>query len=417
MSTPHVQDARGRRLSLQPALTTGGEATVYPVVEHPQLVAKVYHRPTAPTQADKLAWMISHPLTVRRGQHPGVAWPQATLHYQDGRLAGYLMPRVADAVQVVSVYTPLLRQRISPDFSWQYLHRTARNLAAAFEAVHTAGYIVGDVNERNVLVSRGATVTLVDADSFQVRATHQGRTVVHTCPVARPEYLAPERRHLAPHAPRSEAEDLFGLAVLIFQVLMDGSHPFRARWVGSGEPAPLHDRVANGWFPHHPQPRGPVAPPPQVNLAHLHPPLVAMLRRCFHDGHTQPTARPRAADWRAALDAAEAALVTCTNGHIFSNHQRACPRCNARQRPSAATPGARSPSAPAAPVSRSADLVDQMEAYAQRAGDWMEAHAQRAGNQMEAYAQRAGDWMEAHWRELAAAGVVTFLLLLAAVAL
>ena len=52
-----------------------------------------------------------------------------------------------------------------------------------------------------------------------------------------------------------------GLAVLIYQLLMEGNHPFRAQWLGSGEPPPLEERIRLGCFPYRQTPVCPVAPP------------------------------------------------------------------------------------------------------------------------------------------------------------
>ena len=36
---------------------------------------------------------------------------------------------------------------------------------------------------------------------------------------------------------------LIGLGVLIFQLLMEGNHPFRAQWLGQNDPPPVEDRL------------------------------------------------------------------------------------------------------------------------------------------------------------------------------
>src|SRR5438105_3869599 len=66
----------------------------------------------------------------------------------------------------------------------------ARNIAAAVHAVHSRGYVIGDVNESNILVTDTALATLVDTDSFQVRDPGSG--VVYRCPVGKPEFTPPE---------------------------------------------------------------------------------------------------------------------------------------------------------------------------------------------------------------------------------
>ena len=49
----------------------------------------------------------------------------------------------------------------------------------------------------------------------------------HGCPVITPEYTAPElHREGLSRARRTSASDAFALAVLLYQLLMGGSHPF-----------------------------------------------------------------------------------------------------------------------------------------------------------------------------------------------
>lgn len=68
--------------------------------------------------------------------------------------------------------------------------RTGYNLAATVSAVHAGGYVVGDLNYTNVLVSGDALVTLIDTDSFQVPDPDQ--KMVYRCTVYTPEFTPPE---------------------------------------------------------------------------------------------------------------------------------------------------------------------------------------------------------------------------------
>ncbi|HYN90009.1 MAG TPA: hypothetical protein VER55_15855, partial [Ardenticatenaceae bacterium] len=328
-----LQDSAGRRVTLGRELARGGEAAVYLVDGRPELVAKVYTIPR-PGYDGKLAWMRDHPPVDRRRSHghASIAWPSDLLRDRAGTVAGYLMPFVTDAVPLLEVFNPRRRARTLPGFDWRYLHRAARNLAAALAALHDRGYVVGDLNESNILVTPAALVTLIDTDSFQVQEPRPTQIVVYPCPVGRWEYTPPELQGQAFRGVlRQPQHDCFGLAVLIFQLLMDGSHPFRSQWLGSGDPPALEEKIVQGWFPYAEPARGPVAPPanaPTLNV--LHPGVVQLIQRCFVEGHRNPRHRPDPEDWERALEEAEQAIVQCQNAHLFSSHARACPRCGAR---------------------------------------------------------------------------------------
>ena len=337
-------DAAGRSLNLGPELARGGEGVVYAVSGQPAMVAKVYVPRPRDGHEEKLRWMLAHPpqdpgrpapamREATRRPHAAIAWPHNLLFDAQRRFIGYMMPYVQDATAILMVFNPRSRAQTMPGFDRRYLHRAARNMAAAMGALHEGNYIVGDLNESNVLVTPSALVTLIDADSFQAQEPRQGRIIVYPCPVGKAEYTAPELQRLAlVETLRQPQHDDFALAVLVFQLLMEGSHPFRARWLGSGDPPPLEERIRRGYFPFDPKCAGIVAPAPGVpSLDTLHPALVDLACRCFVDGHEQPNRRPAAHEWERALAEAEQTLVQCSAGHIYSGHLPACPTCGSKQ--------------------------------------------------------------------------------------
>jgi WD40 repeat protein len=311
----------------------GGEGHIYPVLQDPSLVAKVYNKDRATSQrARKLMAMIANPpedpMAVHG--HVSIAWPVDLLHMVGfiRRVAGFLMPRVTGMRPIIDFYNPKTRRQQCPLFNYLYLHRTARNLAAAVRALHARGYVIGDVNESNIFVSDTALVTLLDTDSFQVRDSQDGR--VYRCPVGRPEFTPPELQgKVFAHIDRRSEHDLFGLAVLIFQLLMEGTHPFAGVFTGRGDPPPFGERISAGHFPYgaRPVPYRPTPTAPSFEI--LHPALRQLFVRCFEDGYNNPQARPDAQTWQSALNEAENALVTCSanDQHRYSNHLSACPWC------------------------------------------------------------------------------------------
>jgi DNA-binding helix-hairpin-helix protein with protein kinase domain len=324
-----VYDTRRAPLTLGRELHRGGEGLIYQVEGRADLLAKVYV-PVRPAAETKLAWMQRNPPSAPKpGAHPTIAWPRDLLYDAQGAFLGYLMPHVRQAVPLFDVFNPRRRAQTLPGFNGVYLHRTARNLAAALAALHAHDYVVGDLNESNVLVTPTALVTLIDTDSFQVKVFRDGAITFFPCPVGKPEYTPPELQGKTFNREvRQSDHDRFGLGVLIFQLLMGGSHPFRSSWQGHGDPPPVAEKIARGWFPYATCPLGPVAPPTQgASLEAIHPGVAQLVRRCFEDGHADSRRRPTPVEWEDALAEAEKSLATCRNGHIYSGHLRACPHC------------------------------------------------------------------------------------------
>ena len=305
-----VYDARHHPITLGRRIGGGGEGDVYLVTGRAGVVAKIYTKPTREAK-NKLAQMIEHPPSGRENAsgHVNLAWPSELL-YDASRpraFVGFLMPQITGSVPLLEVFNPRLRARTLPDFDRRYLFRTARNLAAVLVTLHRAGYVVGDLNESNTLVAPSALVSFIDCDSFQVRATPNGRAVTYPCPVGKLEYTAPELQgKVFSAAVRRPEADRFALGVLIFQLLMEGRHPFSGMWKGSGEPPSIEEKIRRGCFAYADRPACPIVPPPNAAPLNTLPRAVAdLVRACFVAGHDAPARRPSPEAWRDTLTRAE----------------------------------------------------------------------------------------------------------------
>jgi serine/threonine protein kinase len=322
-----VRDTRGTQFDLGDTIGKGGQATVHQIPRHKDRLAKIFHKPDTQTE-NKIAWMIGNPPEDPSAKigHSSIAWPLRLL-YADRQFCGYLMPYVRGAVAMLNVFNPKLRKQTFQSFNEHYQHNTARNLATALGALHARGYIVGDLNESNIMVTPTTLVTMIDTDSFQVRAaTAAGKTILYPCPVGKIEYLPPELQGAALRGVERKPEhDRFALGVLIFQLLMNGSHPFRARWRGSGDAPSMQERIRQGMFPYADRPPKYISPPLPLDI--LHPDLVALFKKCFIHGHDLPHVRPSPEEWELALDRADRELIPCGKGHYMGRHLKDCPEC------------------------------------------------------------------------------------------
>ena len=221
-------DTHGCPVSLDRKLASGGEGTVFTVASNSTFVAKIYHHaPTAQT-VEKLTAMLrlANPRLLALA-----AWPMELLYRSGTRtLAGCL--RRASAQRVSADPAPLQSCSVPltsyfPRAGWNFQVRAAANLTAAFDEVHGAGCLVGDVNQSNVVVSSDALVRLIDCDSFQVRANGKA----YLCEVGVAQYTPPELQGKSLRGlVRTENHDRFGLAVLIYQLLFVGRHPYAGVW-------------------------------------------------------------------------------------------------------------------------------------------------------------------------------------------
>ncbi len=322
---PWSIDGRPGNVTLGTPVGRGGEATVHELPGIPGTVAKVYQQPTAEHEAKLRAMIGRAPADLpAAGGHVPLAWPEALLLDGNGRMGGFVMPRLDPGAHrpLLQLYHPGSRRANAPGVGWLYLVRAARNLSSLLTSLHAAGYVVGDLNESNILLTPRALVSLIDLDSIQVR---DGRTV-YRCPVGKLDYTPPELigKNFR-QVNRAPASDVFALGVIVFQLLMEGSHPFAGVWQGPGEPPGLESHIRARRSAHfggrHVEP--PPAAPPVRNL----PPG---LRRTLRNTFISPAfARPSAANIRDALGALEASLKTCSVNplHAYSGHLKDCPWC------------------------------------------------------------------------------------------
>ncbi|MBL0196575.1 MAG: hypothetical protein IPQ09_20585, partial [Myxococcales bacterium] len=197
-----------------------------------------------------------------------------------------------------------------------------------FEALHSKGYVVGDVNESNVWVGENTLVTLIDTDSFQVRGDNAGE--VYRCFVGKDEFTPPELSDVPfKDVERTREHDHFGLGVLIHYLLL-GTHPFQGTYRGPGEAPRMKEKIAKGLLPYSIRRSVPLDREyPSVPIDVVHPDLQRLFMRCFDDGHAEPLLRPTARDWRRGIAAALKELGPCKARahHFYGSHLPECPWC------------------------------------------------------------------------------------------
>lgn len=314
----------------------GSEGEIYQVPGDDSRVIKIYKRNAIDSaRVDKLAAMVADPPTdpMRTKGHASIAWPEdLVISPAEGKVCGFVMPRLGDSLPLSHFYDLKFRRAHLPFINYRSLCRIGLNLASAVWAIHDKGYVIGDINEGNIMANEKALVTLVDTDSFQIRESGSGR--VFRCLVFTPLYTAPEFQAVPlDQVDRLPAQDLFGITVLLFQLLMEGQLPYACAFSNSSNAPDIVDCLINGYFPYAQQLNGITSPPWAPPYSTLHPALQDLFNRCFLDGHHDPSLRPDAKTWHKALNATENDLIACqvNNQHYYFNHLNICPWCERTQ--------------------------------------------------------------------------------------
>ena len=313
-------DSAGDRLQLGPQLGKGGEGVVYELANSKGEAVKVFHKHLPKTKAAKIRHLAT--LAGDKGLASLVALPRDLVHDDTGLPIGLILPLVSKHNDIHHLYSPKSRRQSFPTTDWRFLAHTCVNLSKAFAAVHAQGLVIGDVNHGSVLVSQQATVRLIDADSFQVRT---GNDTLR-CTVGIPMFTPPEL-HGSNFAStdRSSNHDAFGLAVLIFHLLMMGRHPY----VGVHADKPtmsLEDAIRSDRYAFSARGGRPVSPPASAPPIEVLPSSVRdLFESAFGPGHR----RPAATRWMTELQRLERNLRSCASvrAHAYSSHLSVCPWC------------------------------------------------------------------------------------------
>lgn len=308
---PFVQSSRGQTFHLSKQIGKGGEGAVYETREQSDIALKLYWPTKAQSRRAKIAAMASAQWAQTNSF---VAFPMDALFAPNGTFVGFVMKKIGGCKPVHMLYSPASRKVEFSQANYRFLVRAAGNLARAVASVHACGCVIGDINHSGFLVSNKATSIVIDSDSFQVVAANNK----FLCQVGTPEYTPPELQGARfDRVVRTPNHDNFGLAVLLFQILFMGRHPFSGRYQGAGD-MPLERAIFEHRF----------AYSSQISMTRMEPPPGAPLLTDFPVdigqtfengfGRSGQNKRSSAIEWISLLDNLEKTLVTCS---VDSSHQ------------------------------------------------------------------------------------------------
>jgi len=308
-----------REYRLDSLIAEGGEGRVFDVKGHEELVAKIYKEIDLGRKA-KLQLMVSR---GTRGLRKVCAWPLSPLSDSGDETVGFVMENLSGWEPLHNAYQIRSRLKLFPHHTYAFLVRSARNLATCVHHLHEEGLVIGDLNESNVFVNGKAMVKLIDADSFQIECP----TAVYPCKVGKSELMPPELQgHSFEGVIRTPEHDRFSLAVLIFQTLVFGRHPFAGTTAHHHE-FTLETCIENGYYAFTRRRAIPVNPPPNLSLDWLPQDLRDLFEQAFDP---QCLGRPTAKDWYFALRSLENSLKTCADNpsHQYWAGVSRCPWCD-----------------------------------------------------------------------------------------
>lgn len=304
------RERHAARLKLGRLLGEGAAGKVYALPGRPGFAAKIYHDEKTRRRGEaKIDAMIAAPprlgvVEYEGVRYPQLAWPEAKLYDARGAFAGFLMSEI-DFRRSTGLVNLLQRSsRRAEGISDYYGHRllVARNLAVLTAEMHQAGHHLIDMKPANLRFYPAVSwIAVIDTDGFSIA----GKRRRIPADQISDEYVAPEGWQKAP-GDLGEAQDRFALAVILFQLMNNGLHPFAGAWA-EGQPSDLQGRIQAGLYCYALHPVDGTRP----GAASLHESFKRSTRELFDRAFLVPHDRPSAAEWRTHLDDLLGKLAPC----------------------------------------------------------------------------------------------------------
>ena len=214
-----------------------------------------------------------------------------------GRFVGFLMPAVdVDATSELECILQERQARAAGLPAGLGAKITlAANLALVIAALHAQRHHVIDLKPVNLrFYPQSLYMAMLDCDGFSI----QGRSGRFTADQITPDYLAPEFQGKALSAVAEEQQDRFALAVVIFQLLNFGIHPFTGRPSSDQIPTDIPGRIAQRCYAYGLRANSNMAPSPVSGHRSMPSDLRLLFDRAFES--SGPT-RPSASEWVSVL--------------------------------------------------------------------------------------------------------------------
>lgn len=334
-SSIQLQDESGAIYQIGKLIKSGGAGSVSHINNAPKQVSKIYH-----DKIDKAYYLKKitamqalkptlKPVTVNNTPIIQLAWPEARLYNNQKQFVGFVMPELDVKNTIELEYILQERQAKAHGLPTGMGAKVslAYNLCSLIDALHQQGHRVIDMKPLNLRFYKASLyMSLLDCDGFSI----QGENTRYPAGQFTVEYLAPEfqNKQVVPEN-QEERQDRFALAVIIFQLLNFGIHPFSGSPKNDTVPTDIPRRIAGNFYAYGIKAHNLITP----NMVSGHKHLPDTLRRLFDKAFSgAPSQRPSAKAWANALyDYAQPEkqqMLVCKNDN---NHQhfsgKACAAC------------------------------------------------------------------------------------------
>lgn len=295
-----VFDQQGTPQQLDELFAQGGEGAIYPVVERNKVLVKIYHPEIIQKRGKSLQEKVEYMCQLGKENNNSLrndrrlSWPLISVFDEHNQWLGYAMYR-SEGKPMFKLAHAMLYKKNFPSLDRDRVAGYLLNLLDVTRSLHSRGIMIGDCNLQNILCDpKSDAITLIDCDSYQI--VNGGK--FFPCPVGMPDMTAKEQQGIDfSKVKRTEASEIFSIAIIMFMALMLGRHPYDI--VDGSERA---ENLRKGDFPYGKGNRG-IPKGPWYNIwSHMPHRLKSLFIRTFMEGVNEPTKRATLDEWFEAFD-------------------------------------------------------------------------------------------------------------------
>jgi len=294
-------------LRLSELLGEGANAKVYREKIGSRIYAVKVYTDQAAFNLEKLNFMIFNPpadlyFEDAGKRYPLYAWPVSLVkNLEEGYFGtdiGYVMPLIdkteSKTLEYFYDYNLSKQLKTSINKALSLKIEILKNLSDAIATLHTLGHKFVDLKPQNIGVYEGTNiVSLLDCDGYEINYPSSGKKFSST--MVSPDYIAPEISGAKlEDIIVGKDQDNYALAVIIFQMLNNGIHPFQGVITDPNIHITTNDEAAVlGLYAYGGQQSIKIIPKPQS----VHSTFLPTTRLLFDRAFLRKTNRPSAQEW------------------------------------------------------------------------------------------------------------------------
>ena len=301
----------------------GGEAKTYFINQtiYQGYIAKIFKQDDK-SRVDKIEAMIK--ATYDKHILEYFAWPLARIMYGQ-KFVGYLM-RYVKADPLSKIQSPLTSKRCSFKVNPRNLVKLSKNLFLALHIfkLNFPGSIFSDISSHNILVQSDGRPFFIDVDSIEYY--DRNNKVRHIA-----KYFTEGYRSYEAIAGQSlnETSDCFALAIIVFQLLMNGKHPFAIKSHTITGTTDFEQNILRGYNAYFNKSKDYTVPDGSYKIDEImNQQLYDCFKQTFVTGLKEFLKRENAYSFYKALESLESEMKICRQGSGHYYLKRSCQFCH-----------------------------------------------------------------------------------------